>query len=311
MTKNAVTKFSSIISLLILVILPLKNPVAFVAPLRVASSVPSAGYPIKELGNCRNQTECKAYCDNPDNAPACWSYGTYKRGQVLGTSSVNHTDNTALESKLKTAGVTFPIQELGGCTSLSECKAYCDTQANHLKCTAFAEKYGISDARGTFTAVELMELVARARLELGCTTLENCRKLCEKSPAPCSNFLKRYQASKGRIQRDFLLEKAKKELGCTTLDACRTICAKDTKRCDAFVRKFNLNPATGEIAKTLTVIQEKSGCITVAECRSWCEKNPDVCPGFPLPKTQTSESTGAKTIPDTHDQSTKTVSPAP
>ena len=39
--------------------------------------------------------------------------------------------------------ITFPITELGNCTSKEQCKTFCDDPANHDSCIAFAESRGL------------------------------------------------------------------------------------------------------------------------------------------------------------------------
>src|SRR3989344_3377498 len=80
-------------------------------------------YPISELGGCRNQQECKFYCEIPLNTPACWSYNRF----VLSKNVLGETD----------VKISFPISELGNCANASECKAYCDKQENHTTCREY------------------------------------------------------------------------------------------------------------------------------------------------------------------------------
>src|SRR3989344_5521531 len=42
--------------------------------------------------------------------------------------------------------VTFPVPELGNCTSKSKCRAYCDDLAHVKECVAFAESHGLMSA---------------------------------------------------------------------------------------------------------------------------------------------------------------------
>ena len=39
--------------------------------------------------------------------------------------------------------VTFPVPELGNCTSKEQCKTYCDDPINHNSCISFAESHGL------------------------------------------------------------------------------------------------------------------------------------------------------------------------
>ena len=43
------------------------------------------------------------------------------------------------------SNISFPVPELGNCTSKEECKAYCDDPAHHTECIEFAERNGLMD----------------------------------------------------------------------------------------------------------------------------------------------------------------------
>ena len=32
-------------------------------------------YPVAELGNCKDEADCRSYCDKPDNYFTCFSFG--------------------------------------------------------------------------------------------------------------------------------------------------------------------------------------------------------------------------------------------
>lgn len=272
------------------------------------------GYPISELGFCRDAKECFLYCEIPENRPACWAYGKYRLGgEVLGEKTLE----AEMEEKAKRLGITFPIAELGGCATISQCRDYCQEPKNHQACLDFAKRYGL----GRYE--KHPELMEKARDELGCTSQPTCRAFCDRpeNQERCLSFATRHgfqtAAGKGLRKKAELLEKARGVLGCDSMESCRLVCEKKKKRCLEFMRE-HLPPEVEirrqdieEVRRRAEEIREKAeelgekalrqaeefrferedfrrkfsvgesaGCQTETECRSWCEKYPDKCPSF-------------------------------
>src|SRR5437868_15539818 len=72
------------------------------------SAAGALSYPVKELGNCGSARDCYTYCQMPEHTPACWSYEKYVLHRAVLAEMTAST-----EAKMKGAGVTFPIAELG------------------------------------------------------------------------------------------------------------------------------------------------------------------------------------------------------
>src|SRR3989338_391085 len=58
--------------------------------------------------------------------------------------------------------ITFPVPELGNCTSKEQCKTYCDDPANHDSCIAFAESHGLMSKEEVKIAREIGTQKGRA-----------------------------------------------------------------------------------------------------------------------------------------------------
>ena len=270
-------------------------------------------YPIYELGNCRDTKECHLYCEIPENHAACWSYSVYGARDVLG-------DETP-ETKVADLGITFPIAELGNCTSIASCKTFCVSSQNQEACQIFAESHGLTKKE---------RVVEKAQTELGCTTLESCKSFCENAAnqETCSSFAKRYNLK--TVAKNRMLELAKTELGCTSLQECRALCAQtenhakcvglaqkmgqgDTRKeellqkaklelgCTSFedCRTFCQNKENADKCRSFgqaikmgvkNRIMEKGDCESNEECRKVCETDPQKCPTFPKRRLQNSGS---------------------
>src|SRR5688572_13740517 len=70
----------------------------------------------------------------------------------------------------KKHNITFPVMELGGCNSLTECKQFCEDKANQSACTEFAKKKGIYKSKEQ----RQQSLIAEAQKALGCSSPESC-----------------------------------------------------------------------------------------------------------------------------------------
>jgi len=237
-------------------------------------------YPIPELGNCQNGRECNAYCETPENKPACWSYLNFRLGQVLGQSTDNRaTSDAEIEIRLNSRGVVFPVSELGNCTVVSSCRSYCNNDNNYEACESFALKYDLTGQPRAHSEKQMPTLLSLAKNDLGCTNRDSCKTLCDKNPTRCREFLKKVQLSKDRIRRDLLLGKARSVLGCSTFSSCQEVCEQDKKRCTAFVQKFGLRKSINSKAQTENS-NASPGCQTDSECRQFCQNSPSKCPGF-------------------------------
>ncbi len=216
-------------------------------------------YPIKELGGCRDQRECRLFCEIPNHKAACWSWGVYSmKRAVLGESTP--------EEKLAPLDVTFPIAELGNCENLADCREFCASPSNKYSCRVYGQTHGLTNKQ---------KIIDRAEEELGCTTQAECRAYCEieTNKDTCREFAKKYHLR--RVSKARIIEYAKTDLGCDTYESCRIYCADSVHReeCRDFAQKI------GRSARR--IIKTKGDCKTVDECRDFCEELPNECPNFP------------------------------
>ena len=168
-------------------------------------------FPIAELGNCADQSACKAYCDDLNNKDACVAFA---RAHGL----ISRED----EQRVKDLPKVGP----GGCTSGDECKAYCADSANETECASFATTYDIKIKKGE-------EVRERARLirELGgpgqCQSSGECRAYCE-NPAhqgECLAFAEKHDLiDKNKIRAAKKVMEEGGPGGCKAENECRAYC---------------------------------------------------------------------------------------
>lgn len=242
------------------------------------SALAAARYPISDLGNCRNQQECKLYCQIPQNTPTCWSYGRFELNKdVLGE---------------ETSKITFPVSELGNCGSALECRAYCTKTENHEACREFAVKNGLAKPSAI-----TQKIIDAAKAELSCSTIAECQTACERPENKdiCESFAKKHNLVEkaAPIAREIITQ-AKEALGCTDAESCRAVCEKPENQqiCLEFGEKHKLLKKE-VIERVKASIQSKGSarflsakpgapCANDKSCMEYCKEHPTECPGFEM-----------------------------
>jgi len=236
----------------------------FVVPPVFASS----NYPIRDLGNCRDQKECKLYCDIPANTPACWSWGKYvmKAQQVLGETTIN---------------ITYPIADLGNCSSAQECFLYCAQPKNQAACILYAKNNGLVKEDEGKTEDNINEqqneqqLVESAKTELGCNSKITCMAFCN-DPAnidKCRAFAKKHGLEKEHVgPPPEIMEKAKSMLGCDSQESCLSFCQKEEnrERCFAFAKENKLIDEN-EVKRAEEMRENKKQMLEAAKTELGCD----------------------------------------
>lgn len=210
-------------------------------------------------------------------------------------------------------GITFPISELGGCKDVAECKSYCDDPVNKSACVSFAKQKGFY--KEEVVKAKREELVNKAKAELGCTSAESCKALCEQAEnrEKCFGFAQRNGVVKSPpSQNPEVVEKAKAALGCDSAESCKSFCSRTENRdkCTEFAKEAGLKGGkhfkgpggcnSEETCKALcsdpnnfglcssygTAVGKQfkgpGGCENEESCKSYCQQNADNCKSFGL-----------------------------
>lgn len=196
------------------------------------------------------------------------------------------------EEMAKRYNITFPIQELGGCTSISSCKSYCEDLTHRETCVEFAKKKGFYDE--TKMREQSQSLVEDAKSKLGCSSEDECRTFCQKQENfdKCQNFAKEHgfgdKASSERSSEK--MQKAKEILGCDSPESCRRFCEQETnrERCMNFAKSVGVSGAgsdqmrrEGEDGSQMrqTQFRGPGGCDGQDACEKYCREHPNECGG--------------------------------
>lgn len=236
-----------------------------------AGSAGAAQFPIAELENCRDARECWLWCEIPAHKAACWAYQAYTAaGTVLGD-----TIDATTPSPSPVVKPVFPIADLGNCSGASACRSYCDVPANIPTCKAYAVASGLTRATTNFG--QATSLLAHAKEELGCTSLEQCRAYCNEAANvdQCQALAAKYAPAAYRLAHATLFANARKILGCATNLECRTLCANPVNkdRCQAFAQEHTPIKFRAKLRPRAEGNNQAAPlpCTTLAECREYCQ----------------------------------------
>jgi hypothetical protein len=123
--------------------------------------------------------------------------------------------------------VQFPIPELGNCSSLGECKSYCDDPSNASECILWAEANGFKAEKPKPHIEKILEEDTGPG---GCEGRRECREYCDVSDNKneCFEFAKKnnliQQDEIKRIERNINREPKEGPGGCSSRSECDTFC---------------------------------------------------------------------------------------
>ena len=132
-----------------------------------------------------------------------------------------------------TVTVTFPIKELGGCTSKQECKTYCDKPENISACTTFAQGHGLISNEEKQRADKFSEVLKQSGGPGGCKDAEVCKTYCSDPAntdtcvafAQTNNLLPKQKLDDVKKIGD-ALKAGGGPGGCKNDSECKTFCSK-------------------------------------------------------------------------------------
>lgn len=234
-----------------------------------ASALASIQFPVKELGNCKNQAACRAYCDNSSYIKECVEFGR-EHGLM--------TEEQAMMAE-KYADV-LAGQGPGGCKDEKTCRAYCADLSHADECLTFAEKYGLLSVPDLVQAKQVAKALRDgASMPGGCKDKDSCEAYCDDSAHAdeCLAFAEKaglMSASDIAEAKKFLplIKEGKMPGGCKNRTACEAYCKDDAhfSECVAFAE------STGLISKEDAEIAKKvggsgpGGCRSKAACEAYC-----------------------------------------
>ncbi|MEK9173290.1 MAG: hypothetical protein AAB594_01820 [Patescibacteria group bacterium] len=227
-------------------------------------------YPIAELGGCSNKSECKAFCDKPENIESCVAFA--QNHGLINQAAADRAQK--FSNSLKSGGTP------GKCATPASCKAFCSDLTNIETCTAWAEKSGIKDKHLDEAKKIQGYLKTGGIMPGGCASEGSCRTYCENfdHADECLAFAQKvglniHDGEDGPPpQKVFELMKAGKTPGgCRSKDACETYCHDQShfEECVAFAEEAGfMKKEEAELARK-SGGQGPGGC-RGRECETYC-----------------------------------------
>src|SRR5258708_7884099 len=157
-------------------------------------------------------------------------------------------NNNDIEKK-----ITFPVQELGGCTSKQACRTYCEDVAHIDACLTFAEKQGLMSGE------EIAQARTFAKKFKGNLVLPGGTKTPGEAKKYCQNP---DHADEGLTPG-----------GCKDKDSCEKFCQADANRdiCLKFAEDNGLMSADeSRMAHEFKDLGGPGGCKTKDVCEKFC-----------------------------------------
>lgn len=236
-------------------------------------------YPVTELGGCKNEPSCMAYCEKPANIKPCVAFAE--------KHNLFPKEELARAKKFAEVG-SGP----GGCTSQASCESYCNDVNNINECVSYAEKHGIISDQELAEARKVQSALQKGvKLPGGCKNKKDCENYCQ-NPDKMEECISFAEAA-GFMPPDEL-EEAKKALAavkkgfkpppCRGRNACDAYCSEpqNFEQCISFAEAAGfMSPEEAAMVKK-TGGKGPGGCKGKRECDSFCqdENNLPACIEF-------------------------------
>ena len=260
---------------------------ALVGTALAQSNTPSSGalskitYPVAELGSCKNQADCKTYCDDSTRTEACVNYAEKK--------NLFSQEELQVAKKFVAGGAKGP----GSCKGKKECQIYCEDKSHIDECVSYAESNGLMKGEDLQKAKKVQAAIKKGVKFPSCKNKTECDVYCEdvNHMTECIAFAKEAGfLSETELQNtDKVLSAVKKGVkppACKGKEACDTYCteASHADECVNFAIASGL--VTSDEARIIKETGGKGpgGCKNKEECNSYCnnEANRETCKDFAI-----------------------------
>lgn len=201
-----------------------------------ASSKNDIIFPVQELGNCKNETECHVYCDKTENSRACLVF--VKKHKLLSEEEIKKW-----EEFIDVASGGGP----GGCKNENECISYCEDGSHIVACTDFVAKHNLVSQEELAEMQKIAKAVKTgAKLPGNCNGKVACVSYCENSDhideclvfAEQAELFSPEEIAEAKKVAPFIKSGATPG-GCKSKTDCLTYCADDShfEECALFIEK--------------------------------------------------------------------------
>lgn len=237
-------------------------------------------FPVKELGNCQNESECKTFCDKSENLKPCIAFS--EKYNLLSA------DDLAKAKRFSTAGAGP-----GGCKTQEQCETYCNDASRLNECLAFAEKNGLMSPEELKEAKQVKAALDKgAKMPGGCSNKKSCDTYCESpdhmeeciSFAEAAGFMPESELANAR-KALVAVKKGVKPPACRGEKECNEYCSEpeNLETCLTFAEAAGfMSPEELSMARK-TGGKGPGGC-RGRECEGFCENenNFQTCVDFSI-----------------------------
>jgi len=270
------------------------SSVAYAATPESSIDASKLTYPIADLGNCKDQSACATFCNNPTNMSACVAYAE-KQGLLKGED---------LRVSKIVAEKISKNETPGQCKTKAECENFCKGKvANMKECISFGEELGVIPADELAQAKNVMKaLEGGAKMPGACTAKEDCEKYCSVGShidecllfAEAANILSPEELKQAKAVAPFL-KNGETPGKCQTKGECENYCNADGHfdECIGFAEKAGfVSKEEADIAKKVGG-SGPGGCKSKTECENYCniESNANECANFAVERGLVDEKT--------------------
>lgn len=126
-------------------------------------------YPVKELGNCQNESACRTYCDKPENIKACVNFA--EKNNLMSQEELEQV-------KKFIAIIDSGIKGPGGCVGKYSCEEYCNEISHIDECVSFAEKNNLIPPQELAEAKKVQAAIKRGVKPPACGNKNQCDVYC-------------------------------------------------------------------------------------------------------------------------------------
>ncbi len=182
--------------------------------------------------------------------------------------------------------ITYPVADLGNCTSYEDCKTYCGVSTNYAKCITYAQKIGLeveipSDKKDVFEAMQKGKSPGQCKDEV------SCRNYCGNTDniGECADFADKFNlVTPDELKEMRQIANAKKAGvpfpgNCKTKESCLKYCDNSANAavCIEFAQKAGFIPKEDAeaVGKILPYLKSggklPGGCTTKESCGTYCD----------------------------------------
>ncbi len=211
----------------------------------LASSKADIAFPVAELGGCKNETDCRAYCEQRDNADiirACLTFA--KKHNLLPADVIAKGEKFA-----DVAAGGGP----GGCRNEEDCVNFCDNPSHMTECLDFAIRYDLLPADELEDSKKVLKaLKAGFETPGDCTRKDECLAYCENTAhideclafAEKAGFISGKELAEAKKVAPFL-KSGETPGGCKSKAECEAYCGypDHVDECISFAEKLGLMTA--------------------------------------------------------------------